>query len=145
MACWYVMAGGAFWSLVKREGRAVAVTRAVVVDGGLSPPPSKIYPGTKCFMVIVAVDNQEYSGFGPSPSIAQRAAILEAYRSLRSCKSGEAMTSSKSLGSDTESEEEETVMSAETTHPSRDGYSSVHCGEGVLDSMSSPHRGKDTS
>lgn len=85
----------------------MTVSRAVLVDGGLSPPPSKIYPGTRCYMVTVAVDNKEHCGFGPSPSIAQRAAILEAYRFLRSSK--DLNTRSKFVageeGSDSEGED----------------------------------------
>lgn len=84
----YRMAAASFWSRVRREGHNVTIGRSVLVDGGLSPPPSKIYPGTKCYMVVVAVDRKEYCGFGPAPSIAQRAAILEAYKSMCSCKNG---------------------------------------------------------
>lgn len=61
----------------------MSVSRAVLVDGSLSPPPSRIFPGTKCFIVTVTVDNKEHCGFGPTPSIAQRAAVLEAYKFLQ--------------------------------------------------------------
>lgn len=73
-----------FWSLVYQRHLRVNVSRAVLVDGGLSPPPSKIYPGTKCYMVTVTVDGRNDIGFGPSRSIAQLSAIREAYSYLRS-------------------------------------------------------------
>lgn len=75
-----------FWYLVHQRDRNVTVSKAVLVDGGLSPPPSKIYPGTKCYMVTVTVDGKRRIGFGPSPSIAQHSAILEACRYLKSCE-----------------------------------------------------------
>lgn len=128
--------GSAFWSLVKRKSCAVAVSRAVVVDGGLSPPPSKIYPGRKCYMVTVRVDGEERSGFGPSPSIAQHAAILEAYKYLYSCKIGEAVKLSEVFtGEESGSEVEGEIMS-EATPPSQ--LSSRYCSEDA-DSISSPH------
>ena len=110
-------AGSAFWSLVKRESRAVAVSRAVVVDGGLSPPPSKIYPGTKCYMVTVRVDGEEHLGFGPSPSIAQRAAILEAYKCLHSCKNGEVVKLSEAFAGDVSGSEEGGEVMSEAVSP----------------------------
>lgn len=109
----------------------VTVSKAELVDGGLSPPPSKIYPGTKCYMVIVAVDGKEYCGFGPSPSIAQRAAILEAYRCLSSCRNGVVLNSSKCLAEEEGSDSEEETIMSEATHPShKEAWSphpKVHC------------------
>lgn len=64
------------WS--KSLGDGPSVSRAVLVDGGLTPPPSRLYPGTKCYMVTVAMDGREHFGFGPTPSIARTAAIREA-------------------------------------------------------------------
>ena len=57
------------------RGRRVTISKAVVVDGGLAPPPSKAYPGRKCYMVTVTCMGVEHLGFGPSPSIARKAAI----------------------------------------------------------------------
>lgn len=53
----------------------VSISEAVVVDGGLTPPPSTFYPGRKCYMVTVTFGKVEHFGFGPSPSIARAAAI----------------------------------------------------------------------
>ncbi len=71
-----------FLSSVRREGLTVHVSKAAVVGGGLSPPPSQVYPGTKCFMVTVTIENNEHHGFGPTKDIARKAAIVEAYKSL---------------------------------------------------------------
>ena len=57
---------------------AMKISKAVLVDGGLTPPPSRLYPGTKCYMVCVAYGGREYLGFGPTPFIARKAAIREA-------------------------------------------------------------------
>lgn len=104
-----------FWNLVKREHRTVTVSRAVLVDGGLSPPPSKIYPGTKCYIVTVAVDNKEHSGFGPTPSIAQRAAVLEAYKFLRAREPLD--SSSKCLAGEKGKDNEDDFLSQATPPP----------------------------
>ena len=78
-------ASAEFWTLVKREGWVASVSRAVLVEGSLSPPPSKLYPGTKCFMVTVTIDNNaEFYGFGPTAVIARKAAIHEACTSFQS-------------------------------------------------------------
>lgn len=58
----------------------VSISKAVLVDGGVSPPPSKLYPGRKCYMVTVSYGGAEHLGFGPTPSIARAAAIRVAAR-----------------------------------------------------------------
>ena len=90
-----------FWSLVRSGGLSAEISEAEVVNGGLSPPPSQVYPGRKCYMVTVQVkgggvgdgvgdgvgggrDMEKRAGFGPSPGIARRAAILEACKAFRS-------------------------------------------------------------
>lgn len=60
-----------------------------LVNGGLAPPPSKFYPGTTCYMVALTVNNVEYYGFGPTPSIAKHFAVFEAYNSLHPLPSEE--------------------------------------------------------
>ena len=55
-----------------------------LVNGGLAPPPSRFYPGTKCYMIILTINRVEYYGFGPTPNIAKHFATFEAYNSLPS-------------------------------------------------------------
>ena len=82
------MSESLFWSLVFSADLQVKVSEAVLVDGGLSPPPSKAYPGRKCYMVTVSVEGRgEHGGFGPTPGIARRAAIVEACKSFRAAAS----------------------------------------------------------
>ena len=67
---------------MKRSGYSVEYSKPQLVNGSLSPPPSRCYPGTVCYMVIVTVNNLDFFGFGPSPSLARRFAEFEAYNSL---------------------------------------------------------------
>ena len=69
------------WNL-ERIGLEAHISKAVVVEGGLTPPPSRSFPGTKCYMVTVIVDGCDHFGFGPTPSIARCAAIQDACKSL---------------------------------------------------------------
>lgn len=87
------------------------VSRAVLVDGGLTPPPSKLYPGTKCYMVTVAtVEGNKHCGFGPSPSIAKRSAIIEACNCLAPLPSNRSTVRAQpSIASSSDSEEEESL------------------------------------
>ena len=64
----------------------VSISEAVLVDGGLTPPPSRIYPGRKCYMVTVDFGGVEHCGFGPSPSIARAVAIRQACRAHSSAR-----------------------------------------------------------
>ncbi len=74
---------GLFWSFVANDGLSVSISEPELVEGGLSPPPSKVYPGRKCYMVIVKVKGRgDYGGFGPTPGIAKRSAIMEACKSF---------------------------------------------------------------
>ena len=75
------MSESLFWSLVRASGiseSAVKISKAVVVDGGLSPPPSKVYPGRKCYYVNLQVGGKAVAGFGPTPGVARRVALIQA-------------------------------------------------------------------
>lgn len=92
-------------SLLRKEGHTVIISEANLVDGGLSPPPSRVFPGVKCYMVTVTVDKKkEYHGFGPTPSIATYSGVLDAYKNFHSL-----------------SEKELTSLFSETSDDSEDG------------------------
>ena len=63
-------------------GLEAHISKASIVDGGLTPPPSRFFPGTKCYMVTVTVDGCDHLGFGPTPIIAKNAALQVACDSL---------------------------------------------------------------
>lgn len=115
-----------FYRLVKSEGLVARTSKAVMVEGGLTPPPSKIYPGTKCYMVTVSVDDSDYHGFGPTPSIAKYAALQYACEGLHLARSAAqldlkedcAMQEEEEDG--TASEEDGTASEADTTAPNSD-------------------------
>ena len=67
---------------MKRSGYSMEYSKPQLVNGSLSPPPTTCYPGTVCYMVIVTVNNLDFFGFGPSPSLAKHFAEFEAYNSL---------------------------------------------------------------
>lgn len=60
----------------------VTYSSPIVVTGSMTPPPSSIYPGVRCYMVTVTVDERPFHGFGPTPYIARSAAEFEAYKSV---------------------------------------------------------------
>ena len=52
------------------------------MNGSINPPPSRFYPGQRCYMVTVCVDERKFRGFGPSEAIAKSSAAYEAYKKL---------------------------------------------------------------
>lgn len=103
--------------LAKKDGTrgliAYHISKPQLVDGGLTPPPSKGYPGTKCFMVTVTVDKNEYHGFGPSPSIAKTSALQKAFSSLNPLPTHDTNEMIRSLSCNGRSCHEEFPMSSE--------------------------------
>lgn len=69
-------------SLSQQLGVDVDYSQPEIVSGSICPPPSRIYPGTVCYMVSVRVDGQTFLGFGPKPLVARQFAEYEAYRAL---------------------------------------------------------------
>ena len=76
--------GGLLRSLTARHGCSLEYSLPELVSGGLTPPPSRVYPSTVCYMVTVQVGSNSYLGFGPTALIARHAAEFEAYRYVRS-------------------------------------------------------------
>lgn len=60
----------------------VGYSQPEVVNGSINPPPSRFYPGKRCYMVTVCVNERAFHGFGPSPWIAKSSATYEAYKTL---------------------------------------------------------------
>ena len=69
-------------SLSMEMGLDVVYGRPEIVNGGVCPPPSGVFPGTLCYMVTVEVSGKTFVGFGPKPMIARKFAEYEAYRTL---------------------------------------------------------------
>ena len=53
-----------------------------VVNGSLTPPPSRIYPNTTCYMVTLRIGKKEFHGFGPTNFIARTAAEYVGHEAL---------------------------------------------------------------
>ena len=64
------------------NGLQLKYTPAAIINGSITPPPSRMYPGTKCYMVTVYIGEDRFHGFGPTPFIARTAAEYEAYKVL---------------------------------------------------------------
>ena len=81
---------GRHFSNYKMELEAIAALQGlkleyyspVVVNGGLTPPPSRIYPNTTCYMVTLRIGKKEFHGFGPTNFIARTAAEYVAHKAL---------------------------------------------------------------
>lgn len=82
-----------------KVGLEAHISKAVIVEGGLTPPPSKIYPGTKCYMVTVTVDGSYHHGFGPTPIIAKNAALQFACEGLHLARNLAQLELQEDLGS----------------------------------------------
>lgn len=87
------MGPNSFWSvlrsLLNRRRSKWHCSPPQLVNGSLAPPPSRFYPGTMCYMIVLTVDNVQYFGFGPTPSIARHFASFEAYNALHPLPSEE--------------------------------------------------------
>lgn len=66
----------------KKKGYTITYSRPQLVNGGLSPPPAKHYPGVVCYMAVITLNNTDFYGFGPSPSLATHYAEFETFNSL---------------------------------------------------------------
>ena len=76
---------GLLGSLAARHGCTLEYSLPELVSGGLTPPPSRVYPGRVCYMMTVQVGGSSYLGFGPNPLIAKHVAEFEAYRYVPAC------------------------------------------------------------
>ena len=65
-----------------RRKLPVRYSEAKVVNGSINPPPSRFYPGKRCYMVTASVNEMKFHGFGPSEAIAKSSASYEAYKKL---------------------------------------------------------------
>ena len=74
--------GNVLNAVAEQKGCTLEYTVPALVSGGICPPPSRVYPGTVCYMITVKVDRTEYHGFGPTPIIARHYAEVEAYNAL---------------------------------------------------------------
>lgn len=50
----------------------------VLINGSNTPPPSRRFPGTTCYMVTLTVQGKEFHGLGPTPQSAKAAATEQA-------------------------------------------------------------------
>ena len=73
---------GCLHRLASARGCKLEYGQPLLVSGGLSPPPSKVYPGRVCFMLSLAVGAKVFTGFGPTTRIAKHFAEVEAYKAL---------------------------------------------------------------
>lgn len=79
-----------YFANYKQELEAIAALQGlkleyyspVIVNGGLTPPPSRIYPNTTCYMVTLRIGLKEFCGFGPTNFIARTAAEYVAHKAL---------------------------------------------------------------
>jgi len=74
--------GSLLRSIVKQNGYTIEYSVPELVTGGLCPPPSRLFPGTLCYMITVTVNGNSYYGFGPTPRTANHFAEFEAYNAL---------------------------------------------------------------
>ena len=79
-----------YFANYKKELEAIAALQGLkleycspnVVNGSLTPPPSRIYPNTTCYMVTLRIGKKEFHGFGPTNFIARTAAEYVAHKAL---------------------------------------------------------------
>lgn len=103
---WERMSESVFWSWLRSHGLRGKVSKAVLVDGSLSPPPSKVYPGRKCYMVTATVEGRgKFAGFGPTPGIARNSAIFQACRAFHPTLSEDMQPLAREASSDSETDD----------------------------------------
>ena len=75
---------GVLRSTAKQLGYQVHISPPQVVSGSINPPPSRKYPGLRCYMVLVRAGHREFRGFGPTPAAARKFAESQAFLGLLS-------------------------------------------------------------
>ncbi len=66
----------------RKHGDMLEYSEPQLVNGGLAPLPCRGLLGTKCFMVIISVNDLDFFGFGPSAILATHYAEKDAYMAI---------------------------------------------------------------
>ena len=112
--------------VAKQLGYQVLWSPPQVVNGSINPPPTKRYPGLKCYMVQVRVGPREYSGFGPTAVSARHFAESQAYLDLYFQLTGGRGRESESDSLQPNSKSSSQPSSVDTSGQGRDTPLSTH-------------------